>query len=349
MRTSSCDNRSNKVNKAFSCITDINQNSISNRQKIKCSFMEHDKMQMSSYIKDLEGTIAINKQLIDNLIVNEIKDDSHKNIMLLLNQENTKLNKTVKMIVKERDSYQTQLLISEQIVADLKGKEDNYSTQMEHKHQELLDQLNRKEYILQYTQRKLSKIVSVLKKYAKTDDEVKAIITALNLNVKDNETITNVVEQNAILITEIQTTRSKMAAMELKISELTKHESKPLRVGIENEPPINPILKRIPPHPIAGHKDSKKIIKENNELKGKITNLLQENNLLKQGLSDIQDKNEKLTKKIASLENTLFEYRVRQSIGGEVIEKNVIIKDDIFDGNSTIKKDDIIEFLSNDY
>ena len=141
--------RSQLKNRAFGCMTDINYDSVNVRQKIKCSFLLRDKMQMSSYIKDLEKTVLINKQIIENLLERKVSE-----AVLSLNQENTRLNIQLQITTRERDSLQSQLLIAEQIVAELKGRESNYKELMQEKNKELLDQLNRKEYLLQDTQRK---------------------------------------------------------------------------------------------------------------------------------------------------------------------------------------------------
>jgi hypothetical protein len=194
MKTKASRSLGRKGSEAFSCITDVNHDSVSTRRKIKCSFLKRDKVQASSYIKDLENTVTINKQIIESLLGDGLDEESSKNVMVSLNQENARLQVQLQSAIQERSSLQSRLLITEQIVAELKGKENNYEDQTQVKHQELLDQLNRKEYVLQNLQRKLDRVITVLEKYSSTDEEAKQVLDSIRLRGSHSNRITNIVK-----------------------------------------------------------------------------------------------------------------------------------------------------------
>ena len=122
IKTEDCESQYKKTNKTLSSISDISNDHVSLRQKIKGVFIDRDKTQVNTYIKDLESSIAINKEIINSLIIKGSENEKNKETMLLLNKENGKLNLRIKEIVIDRNKCQSKLLIAEQMLADLKGK-----------------------------------------------------------------------------------------------------------------------------------------------------------------------------------------------------------------------------------
>eukprot|EP00831_Metopus_contortus_P047988 TRINITY_DN38937_c0_g1_i1.p1 TRINITY_DN38937_c0_g1~~TRINITY_DN38937_c0_g1_i1.p1 ORF type:complete len:109 (-),score=28.62 TRINITY_DN38937_c0_g1_i1:96-422(-) len=84
--------------------------------RLKGSFLEKEKDQMLEYIKDLEETITINKQIISELLLQGggVQD---KKIIGKLNGENASLQMQLKRVIKERAELQAKLLIAEQILS----------------------------------------------------------------------------------------------------------------------------------------------------------------------------------------------------------------------------------------
>lgn len=350
IKTEDCESQYKKTNKTLSSISDISNDHVSLRQKIKGVFIDRDKTQVNTYIKDLESSIAINKEIINSLIIKGSENEKNKETMLLLNKENGKLNLRIKEIVIDRNKCQSKLLIAEQMLADLKGKEKVYEDQMQAKYQELLDQLNRKEYVLQNSQRKLAKVISVLKKYAKTDNEVKNLLKILDLRVNDKRKITNIVEQNAILENEIQTARIKMAEMESKLNELTKRNDNRKPFEEMNENTLKQLIhnKGIPPHSISSSSEITNITTENKALKEQVINLNKLNAVLTTGLSDLQLKNEKLCNLINEMQEEINTLKMSKCINNENKGNEIAIMNESFDAISSIKEDIINEFLNKD-
>jgi len=299
--------------KALASIQEINYDAVTARQKLKGSFLERDKLQMSSYIKDLEKTISINKDIINNLVNQQKQEGLSKKIITNLNTENAKLQAHLKTAIKQRDSYQSKLLIAEQIIEDYKGKENTHEKMVKEQAADLLDQLNKKEYVLQNYERKFYRVLTILKKYQDCDCEIKLILREFNMEARNaDKKITNVVEENAALVTEVKTARIKMAQLESKLTQLTKmnispeeHEKTPekkITDGVNNSPLSHKIM-HVGVHQrnnsvFTGNLNSQNEIKL---LKDKISQLTEENELIKDALRAMQKKNEELGNELQNL------------------------------------------------
>lgn len=325
-----------KGNKTLLHVTDVNHDSAVWRQKIKCSFLESSKKQLSAYIKDLEATVAINKQIIEKLLETSLGKESKQNVMALLNEENTKLQAQVQTLVKERDSFQSQFLISEQIIAELKGRENNYKGQMRERQVELLDQLGRKESLLQHLLRRLDRAVAVLGKYAGMDGEVRECVESLC----HRSNVLSVVGQKTQLNAEMQDARLKMAELESRLRMLTRRGIGSMQdcLSKENADPLAP--RSSSPLVLLEHK---KLLAENKELKEQVEKLAKSNELLKSALSDMQLKNEELCRRInrsVELREPKLKEQEVKAVGGK--------EETSFDAISSIKEELVAEFLSNE-
>ena len=275
-----------KHEKILSTVSELNTDSISSRQKLKGRFLENEKFQMSSYIKDLENTIAINKSIISSLLSDNKNGTVPKESAEALNTENLKLQNQVKNLTVNRDSLQSKLLIAEQIIEEYRGKELAYENQINEKVQELLEQLNKKEYVAQSYERKFNKLLPAIKKYASVDSEVANLVRNLNVHIMDNQKITNLVERNEMLATEVKTARGKMAELESKLTEVTT-KRKPDK---EYQSRLKDQERRFP-HRVTQPRgfnfqqdDVQKLLSENKLLKQKIDDLMEENELIKETL-----------------------------------------------------------------
>ncbi len=288
-----------KVNKTLSAVSEMNCDSVLARRKIKGVFLERDKMQMSSYIRDLEKTVSINKGIIAELLSTSKQEGLSKKVITNLNQENARLQSQLKSAIKQRDSFQARLLITEQIIEDYKGKEGNCEYRAHEKAQELLDQLNRKEYVVQSYERRFHRIIPALRKYADSDEEVKKLLKEFNIDVREERKITNLVEQNAVLATEIKTARMKMVELENKVTELAKGNDNTVSLvgGIvpgDSATQEKQLVCR--PAPLGSATVRVQQAEQvNKSLQTQIRQLQEENELVKDALRAMQKKNEELS------------------------------------------------------
>ena len=203
-------------------LTDMGEGPVTARNHIKGKFIEKDKAQMYSYIKDLEHTLAINKEIITELLNKDSTERNNKKVIEKLNTENGNLQFQLKKVIRERNDYQARLLITEQIIEDNKARELEQARENEEKSIELIDQLNRKEFFLQNYERRYNKAINVLKKYSHKDQEIQQALKELNVDTKGDRKIANVVEENERLQNEIEEQRNKIQSLEAKIVEITE-------------------------------------------------------------------------------------------------------------------------------
>lgn len=81
-------------------------------------------------------------------------------------------------------------------------------------------QLNKKEYVIQNYEKKFKRIIPVLRKYMSVDDEVEELIKGFNIEITQNQTITNVVEDNEKLVNQVQTAKVRVAELETRLAEI---------------------------------------------------------------------------------------------------------------------------------
>ena len=132
---------------------------MASRKEIRKSFVEKQQISSDSYKKDLEASLYINKQIINDLLTGK------NTVVKELNEENRRLIEKVQALVKERDEVEAKLLISQQIVEEYKMKEQTATVEYKQKEIEWIDQLNVKEYILQIYQYNINQSLKLLKPY----------------------------------------------------------------------------------------------------------------------------------------------------------------------------------------
>lgn len=202
-------------------MTETDECAVNSRKRLKGVFLDKDKMQMSSYIKDLEKTLAINKEIIADLL--DKSPSSLSKTTQKLNAENAGLHLLLKKTVRERDDCQARLLISEQIAEEFHGKEADLERQCADKVQECVDQLNMKEYVLQTYEKRYNRAIVLLRKYAEKDAEIRLLMREWNReNEPERRCITNLVEENEALVTEVQTARQQLVQLQTKFAQLTQ-------------------------------------------------------------------------------------------------------------------------------
>ena len=103
--------------------TDPNGSFGPDRKQLKISFIERDRFETGSYVQDLERTIKINKEVIAELLKGVSVATFETNICQKLNSENAEMHKQIAEIKKSQIETQGKLLISEQIIKEIKLKE----------------------------------------------------------------------------------------------------------------------------------------------------------------------------------------------------------------------------------
>ncbi len=190
------------------------------RSKLKATFIQRDKSQLEGRIKDLEKTIRINKEIIAELLNGVQGSPQAKGVLEKMNHENRLLQTQLKTASKERDDYRGKLLISEQIISNYKTKEQEQAGEFQEKIRDLLDQLDQKEYVLQYIQLRYNRMEAMLRKYSAKEDEIFILMRDLASECIDepNSRITNVIEENKSLLLELKEAKTKIKGLESKLA-----------------------------------------------------------------------------------------------------------------------------------
>ncbi len=207
-------------------MTDVDDRAVITRGKIKGVFLEQDKQQMTGYIRDLEKTLAINKQIISELLEKDSTESKSRKVIEKLNNENAELQSQLKVAIKERSQCQARLLISEQILEEYKSKEETLEKEHKEKVVELTDQLNRKEFVLQNCQRRYEKAQVLLKRFSHKDQEIRRALKELNFDGRFERRITNTVEDNERMRKELTQKTEKIATLEQRVQDLEEAKSR---------------------------------------------------------------------------------------------------------------------------
>jgi len=210
----------------FVSFTEAPEPCLTARNHIKGQFLEKERTQTNAYIKDLQQTISINKQIINELLSKSAAESQNKKVIEKLNTENANLQAQLKKAIKERNDVQAKLLITEQIVEDFKIKEHEQTRDNQEKYAELVDQLNRKEFILQNFERKYNKSAQLLRAFSHKDQEIKLALKEINEDLKTDKKISNVVEDNEKLTKQLQEKEQKILDLESQIQNLLDANSR---------------------------------------------------------------------------------------------------------------------------
>lgn len=204
-------------------------------KRLTGKFVDTDKAQMTNYIKDLEKTIRINKEIMSEFFSADSKmGANNKKTIEKLNQENTELQVQLKKAIKERDDAQASLLINEQINENNMQKEKDLIEENEEKLKDIQEELEFKEYELQFLEKKYNKAEAMLKRYASRIPEINALLKDLSneANEDKQEKISNVVEENEALAKELLNFKIRMEELEIKYHDL-EMQNKNLSLAVE--------------------------------------------------------------------------------------------------------------------
>jgi len=303
--------------------TEVGGISETTRKTVRASFIANERAQTAEYIKNLEQTLAINKEIISEMMGKNQSSGSMKSMITKLNNENGNLQNQLKKVIKDRNEAQSKLLIAEQLVENYKKHEIDACKDLQDKQIELVDQLNRKEYFLQNMERKYARAISLLTKFAHKDQEIKKGLKELKADIKGEQKVTNVVEENTRLSKELAEEKEKNKLLEKKIKELEIENlgSSNIRKIIKTQ--INErnyekneqieIIEKVPKLRVKRQNDGKIVINsssikldENGSVIKKLTKEISE---LKQKTEELYSLNIKLSSALAEANDKLSNYQ----------------------------------------
>eukprot|EP00826_Nyctotherus_ovalis_P024372 TRINITY_DN18866_c0_g1_i2.p1 TRINITY_DN18866_c0_g1~~TRINITY_DN18866_c0_g1_i2.p1 ORF type:complete len:327 (-),score=122.63 TRINITY_DN18866_c0_g1_i2:56-1036(-) len=187
---------------------------VAEKQRLKMAYLEKAHNDQTQYIKDLETSLLINKQIIGQLCAAESSSKKSKEVISKLNAENTQLTAKVKRLMGERNGFEGKLLIQAQIINECRMKEEEHVREFTSAVAELKEQLDKKEYAIQFLERRCIEAEKVIVSHLKNSPEVAAMVGHMKIEIP-NVGISNVIEQNRVL-------KSKLAAVTGELGKL-KH------------------------------------------------------------------------------------------------------------------------------
>jgi len=204
--------------------TEFNDNQSSNGQNIRASFIDREHAQFQRTINDLKASLNIHKEIIKGLVDPTSVDSVSKILLHNALEENEQLNEVIQRVIMERDTAQAELLISQQLIEDYKGKEVEQDRAADEITIDLKDQLERKEYAIQCNEKRISVYENMLKTAAVRDEVLKQKLDRVDLMFEDRR-ISNVVEENTLLRKEVANLKKELEML-LEEAETLKHTNK---------------------------------------------------------------------------------------------------------------------------
>lgn len=337
---------------ALTSLSDVDFDHVSQRQRLRQEYTEEVKLQLESQIVDLEENLAINKSIISELASG--MQGASKNVILSLNKENSNLQAQLKTAIKQRDNCRARLLIAEQMVEEGRTRESAMERQLKCQKEELKDQLDKKEYSLQAYDQGIRRAVKMLNKYSAVDHEIRLLAKEFNVSRIKEKKITNLLDENIALSTEVRNTKSKMVELETRLTEIVKNGvSDKSFQGWKHTEPIKLLCRKTQPtqgsKPGAIKADVQVLARENEMLRSKRAQLTEEVQLLREKLSECTKKNEELLALVFEMKKE--QSTQKQSTGNVQLDdsfNNVETKvDESFGAMSSIRAEAVSEFFEN--
>eukprot|EP00826_Nyctotherus_ovalis_P030366 TRINITY_DN2423_c0_g4_i1.p1 TRINITY_DN2423_c0_g4~~TRINITY_DN2423_c0_g4_i1.p1 ORF type:complete len:255 (-),score=105.30 TRINITY_DN2423_c0_g4_i1:104-868(-) len=254
--------------------------------------------------------------------------------------------------MRECTKLQSDFLIVQQMVLEYKEREFKLEEQMKEDREDLIEQLNRKEYVIQSYYRHFRRCVQILKSYAHKDFRIKELFNTFNIKADTEFTITNIVDQNKALIYDMKTARMKMKRLELQLVEI-KRESTSMRKfkepGLDKSFCANDLAST--EHGVADPVEEcralrlkvEELTRECSELKEEVAEVRRRNEVLAEGLRRAKAEVSKLKGKIFKMESV-----ADIDISFAAIEDKE--KEERNDGSfemSSVEREDVNEFMNN--
>ncbi len=208
-------------NTFFAKTCELKEAFVTTRRQVKLEFIEGQRIQLADYVKDLEATLQINKSVVADLLKQK-GEAGMMAAMRRLNSENGFLISQVGNLVKQRNEAQARLLIAEQLVEEYKKKELVSSREHEENVADWVDQLDRKEYVLQVYQNAIGKAVEKLRLHYGRYPEVESIFGDLDVEAAEGGRIANVIREKDELARNLELEAKKTEELRREVVRLTE-------------------------------------------------------------------------------------------------------------------------------
>eukprot|EP00826_Nyctotherus_ovalis_P037024 TRINITY_DN3348_c0_g4_i2.p1 TRINITY_DN3348_c0_g4~~TRINITY_DN3348_c0_g4_i2.p1 ORF type:complete len:294 (-),score=79.10 TRINITY_DN3348_c0_g4_i2:109-990(-) len=182
-----------------------------------CIRDRRERLQSANYIHDLEKTISINKKVIESLIAENRSESFPKNVISSLNKENFMLQAQLQEVIKERNEYQSMLLITEQILQEHRRKEEANTLHMNELIEDFREQPDKKEFALQYFEYGFYKLLELARPHVAKDPKLYYVIKSLTADWEERR-VSSVIEENARL-------KERMNKLEARLGKMGEDES----------------------------------------------------------------------------------------------------------------------------
>lgn len=162
-------------------------------------YLEQENNNLTLENDDLNTTLKINKDIIKSILQSDKKFDAQFEYTLAqITQENELWETRVRTLTEQRNRLQAEQLMQQQIISNVRDKEEDVAEIYKDEIDELKENLERKEYLLQLAEQRVAAYEKLLMNLGARDAEVQAKLNEQKIVLKDRK-ITNVVMENAEL------------------------------------------------------------------------------------------------------------------------------------------------------
>ncbi|CDW73387.1 UNKNOWN [Stylonychia lemnae] len=193
-----------------------------NQKNLQIKFLESENSNLKRQIQDQDQNLRINKDML-SIILGDLPE-REKQLLEKMNQENQNLIELKKQVQKEHDDIAANLFIQQQIIEDLKSKEDEQNNLNEENIKNLQDKLEKKEYALQVCELKIYHYEKYLQRKALTETEGRSLLFKFQQDDPKEAPvkISNVVEDNMNLKQELKEAFQEVNRLQKQTQELSE-------------------------------------------------------------------------------------------------------------------------------
>eukprot|EP00826_Nyctotherus_ovalis_P043365 TRINITY_DN4557_c0_g4_i2.p1 TRINITY_DN4557_c0_g4~~TRINITY_DN4557_c0_g4_i2.p1 ORF type:complete len:308 (+),score=85.93 TRINITY_DN4557_c0_g4_i2:239-1162(+) len=186
---------------------------LKDHRQARNNFLKTEEDLLRSELKGIKKTLAINKEIIMVLTKQQANQALAK-----LNEENIYLLNQIKLLKKQRDTYHKKSFIAEQIIAELRYKARDDFKDYKDTAINFIDELDSKEYVIQNLQYKYDRLEETVRKYARQDTELAAMLKEHDADrLRQSRRITSVVNENKRLGQELAKAKKRIRELEQRL------------------------------------------------------------------------------------------------------------------------------------
>ena len=148
----------------------------------RSSFINMDGIQ--EYVKNLEFTLAINKEIINDLANENISYRINKEIIEKLNQENLILQMQNSKFVNQQEVLEGKVLILEQLINNYKNHEEELLKEIMLSKKKFMKEIEYKNFAYKNLEMKYKESTSVFKELSNKDIKIRQLVTYIKSKYK---------------------------------------------------------------------------------------------------------------------------------------------------------------------